>query len=117
MRRVSTRALLLTGLLVALVLAGGLSFYASSHPDGLEFVAQRAGFADTEQEHATRSSPLADYATRGVADQRLSGGLAGVVGVVVVGALGGGLAWVLRRRRGGSQEDEERQPSTSSVGR
>jgi hypothetical protein len=99
MRRVSTRALVVTGLLLALFLAGVASFYASSHPDGLEYVAEQAGFADTAQEHATAGSPLADYATRGVSDQRVSGGLAGVAGVVIVGALGGGLAWVLRRRR------------------
>ena len=99
MRRVSTRALVVTGLLLALFLAGVASFYASSHPDGLEYVAEQAGFADTAKEHATAGSPLADYTTRGVSDQRVSGGLAGVVGVVIVGALGGGLAWVLRRGR------------------
>jgi hypothetical protein len=99
MRRVSTRALVVAGLLLALFLAGVASFYASSLPDGLEYVAEQAGFADTAQDHATAGSPLADYATRGVSGQRVSGGLAGVAGVVIVGALGGGLAWVLRRRR------------------
>jgi hypothetical protein len=97
-RRPSTRALLVAGAIVTLLLAGVLSFYASGHPDGLEFVAERVGFLDTATEHPSSGSPLADYATRGVDDARLSGGLAGVVGVLVVGVLGGGLAWVLRRR-------------------
>ena len=43
--RVSTRRLMLVGILVCLVLAGVVSYYASSHPDGLEFVAGEKGFA------------------------------------------------------------------------
>ncbi|MBD3784286.1 MAG: PDGLE domain-containing protein, partial [Micrococcales bacterium] len=34
--RVSTRRLVVVGLAVCLVIAGVVSFYASSHPDGLE---------------------------------------------------------------------------------
>ena len=97
-RRVSTRALVVTGLLVALVLAGIVSFYASAHPDGLEYVAGKVGFISTERAHASDGSPFAGYATKGIGDQRLSGGLAGVVGVVVVLLLGGGLFRLLRRR-------------------
>jgi hypothetical protein len=89
---------LVAGAIVTLLLAGVVSSYASGHPDGLEFVAERVGFLDTATEHRSAGSPLADYATKGVSDQRVSGGLAGVVGVLVVGVLGGGLAWVLRRR-------------------
>ncbi len=100
MRRVSTRGLVVTGLLVTLFLAGVASFYASSHPDGLEYVAEKTGFSSTAKDHASADSPFADYATQGVSDQRLSGGLAGVAGVVVVGVLFGGLTWALRRRRG-----------------
>lgn len=102
MRGVSSRALLVTGLLVTLLLAGVLSFYASGHPDGLQYVAEKVGFSQTARDHATSGSPFADYTTKGVANQRLSGGLAGVVGVVAVGLIGGGLAWVLRRRSSGS---------------
>jgi hypothetical protein len=97
MRGISTRALLLTGLAVALVLAGVASFYASGHPDGLTFVAERLGFIHTQQ-HPSSTSPLAGYATKGVSNPRLSGGVAGVVGVLVVGLLGGGLFALLRRR-------------------
>ena len=43
-RRVSTRALVLGGILVSLVLAGIVSFYASASPDGLESVAEKNGF-------------------------------------------------------------------------
>ena len=97
-RRVSTRTLLVLGVLVSLLLAGVVSFYASSHPDGLEFVAGEKGFLGSATDHASSGSPFAEYATRGVEDARLSGGIAGVVGVVVVGAVAGGLFMVLRRR-------------------
>lgn len=97
-RRVSTRALVVTGLLVALVLAGVASYYASSHPDGLNYVAEKVGFISTEKNHASDGSPFAGYATKGIGNDRLSGGLAGVVGVLVVALLGGGLFRLLRRR-------------------
>jgi hypothetical protein len=109
MRRVSTRALVVTGLLLTLFLAGVASFYASSHPDGLEYVAEKTGFSRTAKDHPGADSPFADYSTRGVSDQRLSGGVAGVVGVVVVGALFGGLTWVLRRST--SRSGDERSPT------
>lgn len=97
------RTFLALGLLVCLLLAGVASYYASAHPDGLEHVAEQTGFIDTAEDSATADSPLADYSTRGVEDARLSGGIAGVVGVVVMLLLSTGLFWALRRR--GDSED------------
>jgi hypothetical protein len=96
---VRRRTFLAVGLLVCLLVAGVASFYASSHPDGLEYVAEQTGFIDTAEDSATADSPLADYSTRGVDDDRLSGGIAGVVGVVVMLLLSSGLFWTLRRRQ------------------
>jgi cobalt/nickel transport system permease protein/cobalt/nickel transport protein len=93
-----TRTLVLVGVLAALLLAGVASFYASSHPDGLEYVAERAGFLDTAKEHPNADGPFADYTTDGVEDARLSGGIAGVVGALTVLLLAGGLVLVLRLR-------------------
>lgn len=101
----SRRALWWTGLVVVLLLAGALSFYASARPDGLERVAEQAGFADTARDSAAADGPLADYQTRGVDDPRLSGGLAGVAGAIVVLVLAGGLAFVVRRRGDAEQVD------------
>ena len=98
-RRPSTRAVVAVGLVVSLLLAGVVSFYASSHPDGLEHVSSSLGFHTTAQDSATSGSPLAGYAVSDVGDARLSGGLAGVVGVVVVAAVMTGLVLLLRRRR------------------
>ena len=92
-----TRVVVVTGLLLALLLAGVASYYAATAPDGLNRVAEDQGFAATEEQRNT-VTPLADYETEGVADDRLSGGLAGVAGCVVVLLLAGGLTRVLRTR-------------------
>lgn len=86
------------GLVAALLIAGVGSWYASSSPDGLEWSAEETGFAHTAEGSAAADSPLADYSVTGVADDRLAGGLAGVIGVVVTLALAGGLTVIMRRR-------------------
>lgn len=93
--------------LLVLLLAGGASYYASSHPDGLEYVAGETGFGDSAKDSATADSPLADYQTMGVDDERLSGALAGLAGVGLVALLGGALFWTLGRRR---EAEESQRP-------
>lgn len=95
--RSNRRFLLLLGA-VALLVAGVVSSYASSHPDGLERVAESTGFIDTAEESANADGPLADYGVKGIDDERLSGGLAGVIGVGVTLLAAGGLGLLLRRR-------------------
>lgn len=74
------------GFLAASVLvAGALSYYASSHPDGLEKVAEDTGFLETAKDSAVSNSPLADYGISGLDNERLSVGLSGVIGVIVTG--------------------------------
>ncbi|MFJ4952832.1 energy-coupling factor ABC transporter permease [Streptomyces sp. NPDC088760] len=97
--RTSRRTLWVTGLVTSLVLAGFVSFYASANPDGLEKVAHDKGIDRKAEKHATADSPLADYGVRDIADARLSGGLAGVIGVGVTIVAGSAVFWALRRRR------------------
>ncbi|KMS88486.1 energy-coupling factor ABC transporter permease [Streptomyces flaveolus] len=97
--RTSRRTLWVTGLVTSLVLAGFVSFYASANPDGLEKVAHDQGIDKKTKEHATSDSPLADYGVKDVSDARLSGGLAGVIGVGVTVVAGSAVFWALRRRR------------------
>ncbi|MFJ9313938.1 PDGLE domain-containing protein [Pimelobacter simplex] len=104
------RRFLLAGLLVALLIAGVGSYYASSHPDGLEYVAGKTGFIDSQDEPVDTGSPFADYSTKGVDDERLSGGLAGVAGVLLTLVIGGGLFWVLRRRDGSAGDVAPAEP-------
>jgi cobalt/nickel transport protein len=95
---VSTRRLLAAGVALSLLVAGVLSYFASARPDGLEHVAADLGFASSEQASAASGSPLAGYSVRGVSDGYLSGGLAGVVGLVVVGLVMTLLVLYVRRR-------------------
>lgn len=99
------------GLLVALLLAGVVSSFASASPDGLDAAARKgcavdaqgeitggACMAQGEQEHQFADSPLADYAVRGLENEALATGLSGVVGVLVTFGIGAGVFWLLRRR-------------------
>jgi cobalt/nickel transport protein len=87
------------GLIVALALAFSVSPSASSDPDGLNKVAIDEGFADTETDHALGDAPTAGYEVRGVDDDRLSTGLAGVIGVAVTFSVAGGMMLIVRRAR------------------
>jgi cobalt/nickel transport protein len=99
MSRVSTRALVVVGVLVALLVAGVATIYASSDPDGLTKVSQDEGFAQSEKQHRAGDSPFARYRTRDLGDGRLSGAVAGVVGSLVVLIIVGGGVLVVRRPR------------------
>lgn len=114
MRRISTKAVVITGLLVALLLAGVVSYYASNSPDGLEHVAHQKGFATTAKPHHTDGSPLAGYSAKGVGNPRVSAGIAGVTGSLVVLVLAGGLAFGVRRRgQRGTTSDETASDETA----
>ncbi|MFD7132788.1 energy-coupling factor ABC transporter permease [Streptomyces sp. NPDC059894] len=97
--RTSRRTLWVSGLVASLVLAGFVSFYASANPDGLEKVAADQGIDQKVEEHAVADSPLADYGVKDVDNARLSGGLAGVIGVGVTVVAGSAVFWAVRRRR------------------
>ncbi|MFB6509754.1 energy-coupling factor ABC transporter permease [Streptomyces virginiae] len=110
----STRKVWVTGLVTALVLAGFVSFYASASPDGLEKVAADKGIDEKVEEHAAANSPLADYGVKDVDDARLSGGLAGVIGVGVTVVASTGIFWAVRRRRTEDLTATSTAPSTSA---
>ena len=89
-----------------LLLAFFVSPFASSAPDGLEKVAADKGLDTGEQAHALADGPLADYAVKGVDNEKLSTGLAGVIGVAVTFAVGLGLFVVLKKVRRPDDTDE-----------
>ena len=94
-------------LLIALVLAGGVSYFADSDPDGLDHATQvgcTVGqdesltgncIAQNAKDHALKDGPLADYSVGG--DSAFTG-VAGVIGVIATLAVAGGLFWLLRKR-------------------
>jgi cobalt/nickel transport protein len=96
---------------VTLLVAGGVSYFASSSPDGLDSatlqgcevietadgeVLQGECIAQHAEEHSLAGSPLADYAISG---QDGTGGLAGIVGVIVTVVIAGGVFWLIARSR------------------
>jgi cobalt/nickel transport system permease protein len=92
--KASTRMVLVSGLLLTLALAT-LAPFASSHPDGLEWVAEQAGFLQTAQ--APSYSLVPDYLFPGVPDAALATIIAGVIGGMIV--LGVTLLVAYSRRR------------------
>ncbi len=84
------------GLSVAIVLAI-FSFLASVSPDGLERVAEDKNFITA----ATNliKSPMPDYILPCVRNERISGSLAGILGVFLVFFLGWGAAKLLERNK------------------
>ncbi|GAB7040035.1 MULTISPECIES: PDGLE domain-containing protein [Catenuloplanes] len=106
------RKFVLAGLLTALLLAGVVSSFASSAPDGLDSASTRGCTTNADgeitggtcmaqgaKEHELADSPLADYGVAGIDNAYLSTGLSGVVGVLLVFAVTGGIFWALRRSR------------------
>jgi hypothetical protein len=102
--------ILIVGLVLSLGIAGIVSFYASSEPDGLEKVAEDQGFIDTAQDSANATIPTADYGIEGVESERLSVGLAGVLGVAVMALVAFGLFWLLTRGKKSADSDTAARP-------
>lgn len=96
--RMSSTAFTVAALGFALLLAVVVSIWASSNPDGLEYVAETTGFAGAASDSATAGSPLADYSVAGL-DPWLSVLIVGLVGCAVTF----GVAWLVARlaRRAG----------------
>ena len=97
------KTFLISGFVASLFLAGVVSFYASSNPDGLEKVAGDIGFIETAKENPNSGGILADYGVKGVDNPRLSTGAAGVIGVIATGAISTGFFLLIRRKSGGNQ--------------
>ena len=92
------KKLLVSGFVVSLFLAGVVSFYASSDPDGLEKVAEDIGFIETAEDHTYADGALADYGVKGIENERASVGVAGVIGVIGTAVVGGLLFKFLVRK-------------------
>jgi cobalt/nickel transport protein len=116
MRARNLRLFLAGGLLVTAGLALVVSGFASSSPDGLERVAEDKGFLETARDHLFADGPLADYAVKGVGNERLGTGLSGLIGVLITFGLGLALFALVRSRRpsGGGSEPRGSRPGRGS---
>lgn len=95
---VKNKNFLAAGFLISLFLAGVISFYASSSPDGLEKVAEDIGFLESAKDHTNADGVLADYGVKGIDNERASVGLAGVIGVIGTAVVGGVLFRFISRK-------------------
>ncbi|MBS1693924.1 MAG: PDGLE domain-containing protein [Actinobacteria bacterium] len=97
--------------IACLLIAGVVSYFAASSPDGLdattlkgcEVVETHEGeeltgtcIAQNATDHHMAGSPLADYAVDG---KDGTNGVAGIIGVVVTVAFAGGLFWLIARTK------------------
>jgi cobalt/nickel transport protein len=78
---------ILLGLLIALGLAGIISLFASSFPDGLERVAADKGFLHKGEIAPAVKAPLADYGVPKIPSQKLSTACAGIFGTLLAFSL------------------------------
>ncbi len=85
----ANRKFYVIGFIVSLFLAGVVSFYASSSPDGLEKVAEDIGFIETAKDHSNADGALADYSVKGIENERTSVGVAGIIGVIGTAVVAG----------------------------
>lgn len=107
----SGRRFWIAAALVILAIAGGVSYLASSSPDGLDSATLRGCqvvevdgteeltgecIARSATDHPVAASPLADYA---VLDANGSVGLAGVIGALLTLAVAVGIFWLIGRTR------------------
>ena len=80
---IGLRAFVLGGVLLAAVLGAVVSQFAFDDPDGLERVAIDNGFMDSAANNWFGGSLFADYATRGIGNERLSLAVAGLAGAAL----------------------------------
>lgn len=85
----ANRKFYIAGFILSLFLAGVVSFYASSAPDGLEKVAKDVGFIETAKDHTNTDGTLAAYGVKGIDNERASVGVAGVIGVIGTAVIAG----------------------------
>ncbi len=93
---VSSRRSVTVPLIASGIIATMLSPFASGFPDGLEWVASKYSFLHDAA--PTFVSPLPDYSVTAIANEGLSTGLAGLIGVIVIFSI----AWVFAKGLSGS---------------
>jgi|GEM_PF-569817 len=78
---------------VSVAIAVLASFFASTYPDGLDFVAEKFGFAEKAQE---RTAPMPGYQVKFLPEGGVSTSLAGIAGVLITLSLFWLAAYILK---------------------
>jgi hypothetical protein len=107
MRKRNWLPIIAIGLGLALVVAL-FSPWASSHPDGLERVAEDKEFIDNAKDPSFEIIP--DYAVPGIENEKVATILSGIIGIVIVAGLGFGLTYGMKALSG-NKNSSDRQSS------
>ncbi len=92
----NSKAIWVGGLLIAILLTV-LSPLASSHPDGLEWVAEQTGFLEMAQNPVYNIIP--DYVLPGVENEAVATIAAGIIGTLIVLGVSLGIAYSRRQKQ------------------
>jgi cobalt/nickel transport protein len=90
---------IIIGLVIALTIAIFLSPLASSWPDGLERVAKDYGFANKSKQVSFFKAPLPDYIIPGLKNEKLATSTSGLLGTLIIFAIGFSVALLLKKRK------------------
>lgn len=93
------KKIILTGLFIAVAIAIFLAPFASSHPDGLEKVADDKGFLHKGESTELFSAPIPDYEMPGVKQEKIAVSLAGIIGTLVTFLAAYGIGYLMKLRR------------------
>jgi len=93
------KKIILAGLFIAVAIAMFLSPFASSHPDGLEKVAEDKGFLHKGESAELFSAPIPDYEMPGVKQEKMAVSLAGIIGTLVTFSAAYGIGYLMKTRR------------------
>lgn len=113
-KKLSIQVFTVLALAVAVGMAVAISPFASASPDGLNKVAEKKGFTDSDAtgKFQTEDSPIPGYAFPGIENERVAKGTAGFVGTLGVFGIAFGIGALLRRRRSG--DDREGRPAAAT---
>ena len=70
-------------LIVALIVGGIVSLFASSHPDGLERVAEDKGFIETALDYPF-AVLMPDYSSELIGNEYIATAIAGIFGTLII---------------------------------
>ena len=93
------KKLIVIGLFIAVTIAVFLSPLASSHPDGLEKVAEDKNFLQAAEEKEIIKAPVPDYSMPGIKNETVAGSVAGLIGTIIVFCIAYGIGLLLKSRR------------------
>jgi len=107
MRRRNWLPIIAIGLGLAIVVAL-FSPWASSHPDGLERVAEDKEFLDEAKDPSYEIIP--DYTFPGIENEKVATILSGIIGIAIVAGLGFGLTYGMKALGGNKNSNDRTSP-------